>query len=141
LGEERFRRFRFVVVVPVDFECSETIPGLFLPFSSASLAFLSSFFLASDSILTQVYSQPIKNQKLSKQAVRERKRERGTPLLRSKSSSPFQLFFFATMTSSRFLFSCVALAVLFCGAHAFMPPNSDDGFFRGEKIDGERVLN
>ena len=44
------------------------------------------------------------------------------------------------MTSSRFLFSCVALAVLFCGAQAFMPPNSDDGFFRGERIsiDGEK---
>ena len=41
------------------------------------------------------------------------------------------------MASSRFLFSCVALAVLFCGAQAFMPPVSDDGFYRGEeKIDG-----
>ena len=39
------------------------------------------------------------------------------------------------MTSSRFLLSCVALAVLFCGAQAFMPPVSDDGFFRGENIE------
>jgi len=44
------------------------------------------------------------------------------------------------MASSRFLFSCVALAVLFCGAQAFMPPVSDDGFYRGEekKTDGWR---
>jgi len=32
---------------------------------------------------------------------------------------------------SRLLLSCVALAVLFCGAQAFMPPVSDDGFYRG----------
>ena len=56
------------------------------------------------------------------------------------SSEKLFFFFLAKMASSRFLFSCVALAVLFCGAQAFMPPVSDDGFYRGEKMkmDGEK---